>query len=313
MALQNHVENRKTCVLIGGGASAVLVALELLKIAPATLEFIIVEPSLALGRGLAYREAAEGDLLNVPAEKMCADLDDPLEFTEWLAAKFEQNEFGYWPFVPRTLFGQYLQEKLDPFLRAQKIQHLRAQVVSFCKIECGENFAYELTLDPAQKLNADFLIICTGYGVHAHEADSESKVIHDSNPELVTASAMTKGDSELFILGSGLSAIDIWRRNREKRVTLFSRHGFLPLPHLDSPRAVLVPLLSGKTPVELFRTLRNFKNQEIAHWQDIADAVRPQCGYLWSGWNQKEKNQFQRHLKRYWEVIRHRVPAKINY
>jgi uncharacterized NAD(P)/FAD-binding protein YdhS len=50
---------------------------------------------------------------------------------------------------------------------------------------------------------------------------------------------------------------------------------------------------------------------EGAAWAAIADQVRAQAQAIWSCWTERERGQFLRHLKPYWEVIRHRMPSSV--
>ncbi len=43
-------------------------------------------------------------------------------------------------------------------------------------------------------------------------------------------------------------------------------------------------------------------------WQDIVDALRPQVPRLWAQLAEADQRLFLRHLARYWEVHRHRIP-----
>ena len=44
------------------------------------------------------------------------------------------------------------------------------------------------------------------------------------------------------------------------------------------------------------------------HWQDVVDAVRPHVPSLWRRLPDRDKRLFLRHVARYWEVHRHRMP-----
>jgi uncharacterized NAD(P)/FAD-binding protein YdhS len=44
------------------------------------------------------------------------------------------------------------------------------------------------------------------------------------------------------------------------------------------------------------------------HWQDVVDAVRPHIPDLWRRLPDRDKRLFVRHVARYWEVHRHRMP-----
>jgi uncharacterized NAD(P)/FAD-binding protein YdhS len=45
--------------------------------------------------------------------------------------------------------------------------------------------------------------------------------------------------------------------------------------------------------------------------REAADRMRPELPSLWRSWDSKARAFFMRHLKAYWEVIRHRAPIPV--
>ncbi len=288
--------SRKKCVIIGGGASGALTAIELLKCS--SIDVIVVDPNAELGRGRAYSKASNVDLLNVPASRMSADSKKADDFTEWLNANHGSPEtFPYWPFVPRSFFGQYLKSKVAAYLGSNLV-HIQSRVENISPQGSG----YQITLINGLECDADFVVICTGY---------------TGSPAPIMAAKESDGSEtrKVLVLGSALSAIDFWRAQGAKpntHVTFLSRHGLVPLAHSHDPQKIEIPKLSGLSPLEIFHICRHIAKVSKLHWQNLADAIRPQVQFIWSGWNRKERAQFIRHLKCYWEIIRHRIPEKIN-
>ncbi|MGA2049496.1 MAG: FAD/NAD(P)-binding protein, partial [Terracidiphilus sp.] len=103
--------SKASLVIVGGGCSGLLVAVQLLRRGfRGTLT--IVEPRRNLGRGLAYSTPFEEQLLNVPAGKMSALPDEPSHFLDWLHLRgFAEAAHGH--FAPRKLYGEYLEELLQ--------------------------------------------------------------------------------------------------------------------------------------------------------------------------------------------------------
>lgn len=65
-------------VIVGGGFSGAVVALHLLKQGhAAAFTLYIVEPRQALGGGIAYGDARETDLVNVPAASLAIETAAP--------------------------------------------------------------------------------------------------------------------------------------------------------------------------------------------------------------------------------------------
>ncbi|RBC28602.1 pyridine nucleotide-disulfide oxidoreductase, partial [Xanthomonas oryzae pv. oryzae] len=72
--------------IVGGGASGVLVALQLLRQALVPLQIVIIEPHAVLGEGVAYSTVRAEHLLNVPAARMSALTELPNDFVDYLRA-----------------------------------------------------------------------------------------------------------------------------------------------------------------------------------------------------------------------------------
>jgi uncharacterized NAD(P)/FAD-binding protein YdhS len=81
-------------VIVGGGASGVLMALHLLRGGHPDIRVTIVEMREQLGRGLAYATGNPSHLLNVRAANMSAFADDPDHFSRWLAARASRGRIA---------------------------------------------------------------------------------------------------------------------------------------------------------------------------------------------------------------------------
>ena len=82
----------KKIAIVGGGASGLLVALNLARKSPENLHITIVEPRNVLGEGIAYSTQDEGHVLNVPAGRMSAFMDQPEHFMQWMGC--DKNTFA---------------------------------------------------------------------------------------------------------------------------------------------------------------------------------------------------------------------------
>ena len=98
-------------IIIGGGASGVLLACHLLRDPAVNLCVTIIEKRPDVGRGIAYGTANPHHVLNVRTSNMSAFADVPDHFWKWLA---KNNIAGCrqlsdpFCFVPRTLYGRYI-------------------------------------------------------------------------------------------------------------------------------------------------------------------------------------------------------------
>ena len=78
--------------VVGGGASGVITAINLVRAMHHQAEIIIIERRSNLGRGLAYSTSDPSHLLNVRVENMSAFPDDHEHFLCWL--KLNGPAFG---------------------------------------------------------------------------------------------------------------------------------------------------------------------------------------------------------------------------
>jgi uncharacterized NAD(P)/FAD-binding protein YdhS len=75
-----------------------------------------------------------------------------------------------------------------------------------------------------------------------------------------------------------------------------------------------LPVLSDDSgPVrlgELMWQVRAAVADRPGHWQDIVDSLRPYVPRLWRRLPLADQRLFLRHVARYWEVHRHRMPPQ---
>src|SRR5690606_20146990 len=102
----------KSIVIIGGGASGVLLAAHLLRDPDPDLRVTLLERQGQFGQGLAYSARHRDHRVNVPSRGMSAYPDDPEHFWRWLQRKFPGEYETSWVFVARRLYGTYLEDVL---------------------------------------------------------------------------------------------------------------------------------------------------------------------------------------------------------
>lgn len=74
-------------IIIGGGASGVLLTYQLLHRPKSHLRVTLIEQRPDIGRGIAYHTGNPDHLLNVRASNMSALPDQPDHFWRWLSAR----------------------------------------------------------------------------------------------------------------------------------------------------------------------------------------------------------------------------------
>ncbi len=99
----------KIIAIIGGGYSGTILAVQLLQLATTIpLRVYLIDKAGSKGLGMAYATTDSEHILNVPAANMGAFADAPQHFYQWLQK--QSHDFGPNDFVPRRLYGEYLQE-----------------------------------------------------------------------------------------------------------------------------------------------------------------------------------------------------------
>src|SRR5882672_1105575 len=102
-----------TVAIVGSGFSGTLVATHLLADrSPQPLRVVLTERAASrFGRGVAYATNCFAHLLNVPAGKMSAFIEDQQHFLRWAERQSSSIQADH--FVPRLMYGAYLNDVLD--------------------------------------------------------------------------------------------------------------------------------------------------------------------------------------------------------
>jgi len=308
--------------IIGGGASGTLVAIYLLREASARhlpLRVALIDRHGRHGLGQAYSTSHPAHLLNSPAGAMSALVDDPGHLARWAA------EVG-WPddgFLPRSAYGRYLTELLAAAERsaqpAARVSRITAQVVAVRRTSHGRALRLHLAADG--RIDADAVVLATGSLPSAPPCPVPQGRRYISDPWEPGALEAAADGSPVAVLGTGLTMLDVavalTDAHPRTAIHAISRHGLLPREH-HWPRAeadVSAGPATRRAPgaLRLTALIRGIRASAAAYpgdWQDVVDALRPQIPWLWEQLPEPDKRLFLRHVSRYWEVHRHRVPPQ---
>ncbi len=312
-------------LIIGGGLSGTMLAVQLLRL-PGQRRILVVEPRAELGRGEAYSAVELGHTLNGNAARMSVDPDNPDDLTQWLTAYIGA---GGWPesdqqhvpiselFPPRGIFGLYTQQRLAEAraLSASTVEHVRGEVVDLQVEEAGAL----LTLDNGQQLRGAFAVLATGMFPAARTPQTSSCGLNAAAVDPWDVNTMSRIDphATVLIIGSGLTMVDavvsLEQAGHRGPIEIFSRHGLLPHVRRQPPGWVdfLGDDHSLRSPRQLLREVRRQCRMAQAQgidWQSPLDTVRAHIGRLWSQASEREKRQFVRHVRPWWESHHHRSP-----
>ena len=322
------MSQRADILIIGGGLSGTMLAVQLLRL-PGQRRILIIEPRAELGRGEAYSAVELGHTLNGNAARMSVDPDNPDDLTQWLTAHIAA---GGWPesaeqnvpiselFPPRGLFGVYVQQRLAEARvvgarHGSTVEHVRAEVVDLQT----DADSVQLTLNDGQHLNGACAVLATGMFPAARTPQKDSSGLNAAalDPWDVAAMRQLDPQSTVLIIGSGLTMVDavvsLEQAGHRGPIDVFSRHGLLP--HVRRQPPAWVDFLAQdpgiRTPRQLLHELRRHCRDAIAQgidWQAPLDTVRANIGRLWSQATDVQRRQFVRHVRPWWESHHHRSP-----
>ncbi|MCL1553325.1 FAD/NAD(P)-binding protein [Xanthomonas nasturtii] len=310
--------------IVGGGASGVLVALQLLRQATAPVRIVLIEPHAALGEGVAYSTARAEHLLNVPAMRMSALVEAPQDFVDYLRANAccPELDDAQLPqqFVGRRHYAPYLRDRLQAAcVHSPATLTMHAACVQTLQPNAAGAL---LQLDDGQTLQATSVVLAVGNALRPLPLRGAAGLSHAQRVEAwdTEAVAALPQDAAVCIVGSGLSMADtvvtLAAQAHRGAVHVVSRHGLLPLPQAHGGVAAFDPQPLLAMPLRMrMRTLRRHARAAAAQglpWQSVMERIRPLSQVLWQTLSVADQRRFLRHVVRYWDVHRHRIAAPVH-
>jgi uncharacterized NAD(P)/FAD-binding protein YdhS len=312
------VARTNSIIIVGGGASGVVLAAHLLKSANPDLRVTLIEKRPHFGQGIAYSTLLSAHVLNVSAAGMSAYADDPGNFWRWLQGRglVSQEQTPQTPFyAPRSVYARYLKELLDELEAREKetgrLRLIREESLSISPTSSG----VEVTLANGTSVVAHLAVLATG---------------HDEQPGAGQGHAIRMGteadtaldaEARVLVLGTGLSMVDAFlsleQRGHKGEIVAVSRRGLLPSPHrkgnpikLDVADIPLGTQLSYF--VSWFRDLIRENQKAGVDWRDVVDGLRPFNQKIWQNWPSSAKRRFVEHTKAWWDIHRHRLAPEVH-
>lgn len=307
--------SRKAILVVGGGASGVLLAAHLLRDRSVDVRVTLIEKRRECGQGLAYSTDLPDHILNVVAVRMSAYSDDPEHFFRWLVARGAAEAENPLVYAPRCLYGEYLNEILaDLALRERhtgRFHRVEGECIALTPTASG----VEAQLRNGASVVGHQAVLATG-----HDEAPRSALRHAARLGR-TGEPAIGADDTVVVLGTGLSMVDIFlsleKASHRGRIVAVSRRGLTPAIHFQGKAhkldAVDVPF--GVGPAQFMRWLRQrIARTEAAggNWRDVMDALRPFTQQIWRSWPQTARAQFLRHARPWWDIHRHRLPPAVH-
>jgi len=299
-------------IVVGGGATGVILATHLLKSPDPNLRVTLVERRPAFGQGQAYSTTLPQHLLNVSDHGMSALADDPGHFHRWLHERgLTSGDEPY--FAARSVYAQYLQELLEELAKREPVR-LRLVHEKVSAVRPSES-GVEVALENGASLIGRAAVLATGNRDEPTATYPYAVRLADLNDVTLPASG------NVLILGTGLSMVDAYLQLRasgfDGQIIGVSRRGLLPSTHkvarpvrLDSAD---IPL--GTDLSYFVRWFREFIAETEARggdWRDAIDGLRPYNQRIWQSWPASAKRRFLEHTKAWWDVHRHRMAPEIH-
>ncbi|MGY3606308.1 MULTISPECIES: FAD/NAD(P)-binding protein [unclassified Bradyrhizobium] len=301
-------------IIIGGGASGVLLAYQLLQNPEFGFRVTLIERRSEIGRGPAYHTSNPEHVLNVRAANMSALPDDPGHFWRWLSSRAEGPLCpDPYCFVPRRTYGDYLASLTTPFTSSEsgapRLTIVHGQCVDVIEGTAGVT----VMLDNGSSHTGDVAVLATG---------NESPVARfpcDADPWAPLSTSVDR-DTTVLILGTGLTMIDyllsLLRGGHRGQIVAMSRRGLLARAHrrTDPTRIDESDVPFGASASRLLRWLRERIDAQMAaggDWRSVIDAIRPYTQRLWHELPLASRRRFLEHARAWWDIHRHRTAPEV--
>nr|WSZ17618.1 FAD/NAD(P)-binding protein [Streptomyces canus] len=304
--------------VVGAGAAGALTAARLLQHARRcrlALDVWCVDPAEATGRGVAYATSDPRHVLNVPAARMSAFVEDPEHFVRWVTRRLPAATPA--AFVPRALYGEYLSEVLDELAAPggpARLHRLHERVTA---AEHGGGRLL-LKLSSGQTLKADSAVLALGNlapdctWAPASMVGSHRFIVSPWGPGALDS---VPDEQDVLLVGTGLTMVDvaIGLERPGRVVHAVSRHGLVPQPHTTASAAACpAPRIPGACGLpELRRTFLAHLargRRQSGDWRPAFDSIRHLTAALWQQLSTADRSRFLAEDLRLWEVHRHRIP-----
>jgi uncharacterized NAD(P)/FAD-binding protein YdhS len=319
---------QQTIAVVGAGFSGTLLALHLMRQCAPNVRILLAERNEQFGRGAAYSTGNSSHLLNVPASRMSAFQNRPDDFLDWLLSLPPEEREGVEPspttFVPRSLFGRYIEDLLTSEMRSAvhcgRVDLMRGDITDIDARSGG----LTLNLADGSALPVDRAVLAIGnfppspppvadpsfYDTAAYRPDPWAQDLldglDDRAPVLLIGTGLTMIDTVVSLLDSG----------HKGPIIALSRRGLLPHNHLKGPSTTGLPenehLPTRVNALARFLRARSLKAGAAGGcWQAVIDELRPLTTDIWQTMTTADRHRFLRHLRPWWDTHRHRVSGPV--
>jgi uncharacterized NAD(P)/FAD-binding protein YdhS len=308
-----------THVIVGCGLSGSLALIELLRKHSAPISIAVLEENPhRLFKGKAYSADVPVQVLNVPADHMSAYWDQPMHLVKWMEAR--GLVYGASDFIPRQIFGSYLAEVVHEALGAHPQHRVQFFMERLEVIQPDGNNGYALR-SAKHDFTAQHVWMATGNFSPADIVSNPEVVQHPNylgDPWRGAGLRFIPNGASILLVGTGLTMVDqvlsLQAQGHRGAIYALSRRGFYPQPHQPSPAYSWFAAYAEvpTSPLSLLLLVRSEVRRAAElgiPWTSVVNDLRAYTPMLWQNWDLSQRQQFLRHVRPYWEVHRHRLPA----
>ncbi len=270
-------------------------AANLFRLGDGALRVTLVEASGEIGKGFAYSTTNPSHLFNVRSAQLSAFSGTPDHFERWLAIHHpELTRNG--PFVPRGVYGEYLESALRETAPVGKLRILRQACVGMRELEHG----VEVTLADGSSLPAILRLWRPASELKTESPGLLSNPWTDPLPE--------DRDARVLVIGTGLSMVDtvlsLLDNGHRGKIVAVSRRG--------SFRSIMRCTARCNCPPPTSRWRQHSLSDPLAHdlvrthvanggdWRDVMDGMRPHIQTVWKNLPMESRQRFLRHAAAFW-------------
>lgn len=165
-----------------------------------------------LSRGIAYQKDADSLLLNRDATEMTLFPEDATHFRRWVQNNPKhRHHLEISEFVPRHVFGDYLNEIFNDTIAKAKTNGIKVNVIQTEIIKLDKDRdGYTVYGSKGNKYEFDFVSLCLGHpqGIDHYHLNGAKNYIHHPHPARDTLKVIPK-HAKVGVIGAGLTAIDL--------------------------------------------------------------------------------------------------------
>jgi uncharacterized NAD(P)/FAD-binding protein YdhS len=311
--------------IIGGGAAAVALLCELVERASAPLHLDWYTGGAARpGRGIAYGTTSPRHLLNVRAATMGMFAPRPRGFLDF--AQRADPQVAGTDFLPRRLYGDYLEDEATRALAQSRARGVDVRVVPFAADAVVPETGGVTVIQGERASRVDAAVLAIGALPVRPLAGVDETLLGDDRYVIDPWSMLARAEPdpaprEVALVGLGLTAVDVLlelaARWPNARFTAVSRHGRLPATHLpvstvpDDDGGALVEAMHDAPEVRRWLRLLREAIATAEDWRVVIDSLRPSTAELWDALPAPQRARFLRHARWAWERARHRMPPQV--